>query len=77
MSLSQIYSKDNKFSSIPIKAQTCLDTLPMFNYVRQDKNFKKYNPYPNANENENEGQPNLDDEDLKQDDNPKYFSDKK
>jgi hypothetical protein len=75
MSLSQIYSKDNTFSSIPIKAQTCLETLPMFNYVKQEKNYKKHTPYLNANE--NEGSPKLDDEYLKQDDIPKYFSNKK
>jgi hypothetical protein len=32
--LTQIYPKDNEITSIPIKNQTCLDTLPMFNYTR-------------------------------------------
>jgi len=49
--------------------------LPYFNYTRPDeKNYPKYSPYLNANENEELF--TVENQYLKRDEIPKYFSNK-
>lgn len=53
LTLSEIYPKNTSIQSIPIKNQTVLQNLPLFNYSRSDDdNRPKYSPYLNANDNE-------------------------